>query len=476
MQYIKISQIHGADYNPRYLSPEAFELLKESLLNLGCIKPVLVNKANRTIIAGHQRTKALEAIGMDEAPAVYITGITKTDEVRFNQFHNASDRELDEKQPRIRLKTILHPGWNTVSPKDCQVISIGELGEQVKSVSNLILKYGAWGAAVANDSDIIISSVYALGCINLGKSFEVFHLPAQKAQLAKHYFSQDYGVFSYDHIEKKTYVQTLAQMQRLRNNDGEGKDNNSNLYKRLVIPYLVKNKSARVLDFGAGQKDYARMLNKKGYNITALEPYHRKKGENVIDYRQVCQDYETVISQVKHGQLYDVVVCDSVLNSVDSLEAERSVLLSISALCKPGGVVFWSGIPREYWEYKQALKNTNTNNKSELKFIDKHGFHANFRAGNWFFQKYHYLDEVFRLNNDLIGKVHEVYNQTDKPVKPGNNFRGSSFQVKVINTHGLPTAEYLKALEFEFSLVLPNGKRYPYAEAITAAYTVNQNG
>ena len=39
----------------------------------------------------------------------------------------------------------------------------------------------------------------------------------------------------------------------------------------------------RILDFGAGQKDYATILKKKGYLIDAIEFFHRKDGADIID-------------------------------------------------------------------------------------------------------------------------------------------------------------------------------------------------
>ena len=57
MELIDISKIKPAAYNPRKLSDKAFEDLKESISELGFILPIIINKSNNTIVAGHQRTK-----------------------------------------------------------------------------------------------------------------------------------------------------------------------------------------------------------------------------------------------------------------------------------------------------------------------------------------------------------------------------------------------------------------------------------
>lgn len=58
MELIDLRTIKPADYNPRILKENAAEKLKESIKKLGCVKPIIVNSTNNTIIAGHQRTKS----------------------------------------------------------------------------------------------------------------------------------------------------------------------------------------------------------------------------------------------------------------------------------------------------------------------------------------------------------------------------------------------------------------------------------
>ena len=68
MEYVKFTDIKPADNNPRRISDSAIAELKGSLKTLGFILPIIVNRENMTIVAGHQRTKAAMAIGLTEAP------------------------------------------------------------------------------------------------------------------------------------------------------------------------------------------------------------------------------------------------------------------------------------------------------------------------------------------------------------------------------------------------------------------------
>ena len=96
MEYVKFKDIHPADYNPRKLSDEAFVELQGSLKTLGFILPIIVNKDNMTIVAGHQRTKAANKVGIDEAPCFFVHGVKMQDEMSFNLIHNGVEFEPDE--------------------------------------------------------------------------------------------------------------------------------------------------------------------------------------------------------------------------------------------------------------------------------------------------------------------------------------------------------------------------------------------
>lgn len=57
---IKITDINPASYNPRTITEENYQKLKDSLGNFGLIDPIIINlRNNNTIIGGHQRYKAL---------------------------------------------------------------------------------------------------------------------------------------------------------------------------------------------------------------------------------------------------------------------------------------------------------------------------------------------------------------------------------------------------------------------------------
>jgi ParB family chromosome partitioning protein len=388
-----LDALKGADYNPRKIDPSAIERLCESIREIGVCKPIIVR--GNTIVAGHQRTRALRAMGVTHAPVFKLSSDTTVyDEVRFNQLHNGTDLDLDEETVTIRHELTGKTGFVSVKPDDV----LGDLlsrGAKLRSeICRLMLSYGAWGACVAtDDGEIIHAAQYALACKMMHKPCLVFVLPAAMKSKARGYLSSQYGVFSYDGIKRDTFVQTFAQMFRLR---GGKKDNESPTYEKLVIPWLEKNPDARVLDFGCGQGDYVRRLRSVGYDITGLE-FFRRKGD-AIDVDQVNRMVDAVIAKLRDGR-FDAVVLDYVLNSVDSQQAEEDVLNSIDAMCRPGGMLFFSGRSmgrvRDLLRHRQAAYKKQVHRNVE--FLDENGLTALYRKGAWFFQKFHEPEDVDRM-------------------------------------------------------------------------------
>lgn len=75
-----IKDLVGADYNPRQIDEESLKTLRASIKTLGIVKPIIVS--GNLIVAGHQRTKALLAAGIDKAP-VYLCRKILTKPMKF---------------------------------------------------------------------------------------------------------------------------------------------------------------------------------------------------------------------------------------------------------------------------------------------------------------------------------------------------------------------------------------------------------
>jgi len=71
----KIDELIPADYNPRQLSVDQFDKIKESLTRFGFVDPVIVNihkGREGVIVGGHQRVKVWRSMGNLEVPTVEV--------------------------------------------------------------------------------------------------------------------------------------------------------------------------------------------------------------------------------------------------------------------------------------------------------------------------------------------------------------------------------------------------------------------
>lgn len=462
----QLSGLSPAPYNPRVIeAPERLRLL-ESIKALGLIKPVIVTKQG-ILVAGHQRTVAMKAAGYSHCPAFLLPTINQTDEIRFNQLHNASDLEFSE--AAITIPVQLECGWVQVKPSDIQGPSVCKNASKRNEILRLLSKYGEWGSVVATQSgEVIVSALYAISSRTLNMPLLCYIVPDNQKESVLFYFGHQYGKFSYEHLPRTTWGQSLAQMMRLRNEEsGKGK---SRTYEKVVMPRISRD--MRVLDFGAGQMDYVKQLKSQGYNIRGVEFYFRTGSQ--VNISQVHRDIDALCKDLKANGRYDLVVCDSVLNSVDSVQSEQDVLVSLNALCRPGGTIVFSGRSRDFVEYiSKNLKSYGTSGmlkKQHVVFIDENGLSASFAGGVWRYQKYHMPDEVRGLAAQYTGDQFTLTNNDGK--EPKTEFKASGWCVEAQKTINLTPDQFLPGLRREFDLPLPGGQSYKRSGDIESAVLV----
>lgn len=461
IERVRISDLIPADYNPRKLSEGSFEELKRSLTELGQIKPVIVNGANNIIMAGHQRTKAMTALGWTECEAFVLDNVNDQDEARFNQLHNKTEYEVSPDAPKVEIQGELNVGLNYIEPKDIKVIDKGRLAQINKLLSVLIQRYGTFGMPIATPDGVIrISSAYAMASKLCREPLPVLVMSEDKAKLAVSYFNKEYGVFCYDTIERKTYIQSLAQMNRLK---GQGKRKvSSRTYDQLVIPYLKslgeEGKRLRILDFGAGHYGYADLLRTKGYNVDRIDPYHRyptgDKRAGRLAVKENSQGFVDIAEGIAGEGFYDIVICDSVLNSIDTMQAWNDVVNTCHALLKMGGELFISGRRSESLR-PRGIEVSGEKNLTTY-FPDSDNLTAQYRQGNWFFQKFDNEEEI-KYIAERIGELRQL--------KIDNSYR-----MQITKRHEIPEAEAIPSLRREWDMKLPDGMSYGLGDVIETNY------
>ena len=75
VEYVPISSLHNANYNPRFWDADDKKNLAESISRFGIVDPILVNSAeNRkgVVIGGNFRLSILKELNYTDVPVVYI--------------------------------------------------------------------------------------------------------------------------------------------------------------------------------------------------------------------------------------------------------------------------------------------------------------------------------------------------------------------------------------------------------------------
>ncbi len=428
-----ISDLSPADYNPRRIDDESFQLLRESLKTFGVIKPVLLN-GNGTLVAGHQRVKALIANGEKTVPTFKTKLVSLKDEARLNLYHNS----VETNASTVRIEGVVEPGYVFIDHDRITVVD-RQKPAIVAEICKLIIKYGEWGSLIVSETgEVLFNSDYAVATKLVRKSVLAYVLPAAQAEAMFPFLSREYGKYNYDTLPVHNISQTKCQMHRLR--DGKtGKANRSSCYELRVIPNVRPEQ--RGIDFGEGYGDYRQKLAAKGYDIIGYEPFKRTAGTGNIDLPTIRASIKRVEESVSSGGLFDYVVLDSVINSVTSLEYEDLVLTTCNALLAEGGT-FYMGTRKYEFAHLQS-KNRCTRKQRNIEFLDDEGFSTIFRGGVWTKQRFHTVES-------LTETLSRYFEEVD--IKPLD--QTAKFQIHAIcrRPKQLSAAHFQKALDTEFNL------------------------
>jgi ParB family chromosome partitioning protein len=284
------------------------------------------------------------------------------------------------------------------------------------------------------------------------------------------FFHRQYGRFSYSHLKRTPWIQTFAQPFRLRAPAESARSKallESVLYMQVMDsgssegkpirpgpnPHITKDD--RILDFGCGQGDYVKLLLSMGYNIRGME-FFRRAG-NMLDTGAVRRMCDAIARDIRKNGLYDVVICDSVVNSVDTLEAEADVVTCLNAFTKPGHKIFFSGRQVEGIEQKGRATRAALAGQRGVEFFDENGFSGLFREGTWFYQKFHTKVQANALCAKYLGEPHYGCHS------PG-------WQIATTKTVGLTVEQRADSIRREFNLPWPDGESVGKGDEMVAAW------
>lgn len=93
---VDINDLISPEYNPRQITDDEMEKLKNSINEFGYVDPIIVNKHNNHIVGGNQRYCALKSLGYNEVDVIFINEPDLNREKALNIALNKISGEWDE--------------------------------------------------------------------------------------------------------------------------------------------------------------------------------------------------------------------------------------------------------------------------------------------------------------------------------------------------------------------------------------------
>jgi ParB-like chromosome segregation protein Spo0J len=112
----KVKDLRFYPGNPRKMSVEEYEKLKQSILRFGLVDPLVINPQNE-VIGGNQRLKVLRELGWDEVDVV-VVDLPKEKEKALNIALNKIKGEFDEDLLKVFALDL--------EPADIELLDLGE--------------------------------------------------------------------------------------------------------------------------------------------------------------------------------------------------------------------------------------------------------------------------------------------------------------------------------------------------------------
>lgn len=445
-----ICTVTGSQYNPRKITDEALADLEESIRKFGMVKPLIINRNNNVIIAGHQRKKAAQAVGIETLPCVFVSAPSPQDEMLFNLLHNS----IETSDCKVSVLDFTAGDY-----KYCENAGItlnGNTGSLLvcNEIMRLICSYGEWGSVVCDEEgNVLLNAEYAVVAKNCGYGLLVYCIPdSEKAEFMK-YIGKDYGVYNYDAVPIKTYHQFCAQPNRF-SVTGRSKGL-SRLYEKYIIPQMAAG--TRVIDIGAGRMKYVDMLKSKKHDILGYEPAFRVKGKNNIDIKSIVKHIRLIADSVKQNGLFDICVLETVINSVIDDNFESVVLTACNNLLKPGGVLITCTRNIKTLDGLSGTKRLFGRTTAGLYFLDDKNYTVGLMNGIVFKQKFHTVESYITLLERFFGDVTALKIEADY------------IYCAARNPKNLNLAEVEQALNEEFNIEYPNGFRHNKQDGLVTA-------
>ena len=134
-----INSLIFAEYNPRQLTKDQHQHLKDSIQRFGLVDPILVNKhktRENIIIGGHQRVRVAKDLDIDKVPCIELSlPYEKERELNVRLNKNSGEWDYDVLANMFEMEELQDWGF---ADKDFWFLDQGELSNDVDYSDNTV--------------------------------------------------------------------------------------------------------------------------------------------------------------------------------------------------------------------------------------------------------------------------------------------------------------------------------------------------
>lgn len=504
---VNVEDLTPSAYNPRRADRERLDLVKLSLQKFGWLLPIYADSEGE-ILSGHQRHLMAMELGATKVPVIYVRPLPIERRMSINVLYNRATNDLRKHSSSKDLLKMLNerkdiiervkslPDIEIDSPDWYPVLKI-----RPESVLRLIKLNEKWDEqhAIVMASQlkssglptmpIIVDEKYnvlngrarltylAQNAVDFVDTVKVSSEYSEEIQAMLNYISMDFNLeeryadlLRYNSFRKKNQRSTILTPtfveDMIRYHVPSGNRNAAfHLDDPEHISLWKRYYGEHVIDFGAGLCDKTDILNNVvGVDCVPFEPFFLEKDAETIDTeaaRNICSKF---LDRIADGTQFSSVFISSVLNSVPFYDDRLKIVTIIAALSSDTTTTYASAISTE----SDRWHNHAQGNIKKGHDTVSGGFPLD------------YEPRIIVADVAMKPKVQKYHTETEwkelwltgfKHVETFETAKNGLVQAVCRRPRPVDIAKLKEALEFEFDLPHPNGKRLGLTEKAKAAFS-----
>lgn len=504
---VDVDFLKPSAYNPRKADRERLDLVKLSLRKFGWLLPIYAD-SDGEILSGHQRHLMAIELGAKKVPVIFVRPLPIERRMGINVLYNRATNDLKKNSSSRDLLKMIHerddliekvkslpdidvdtPEWYPIlKTKPESVLRLMKSNQKWEEQHAIVMasqlkSNGLPMMPVIIDEKLNVLNgrarltFLAQNGVDFVDTVKVSSDVSEEIQAMLNYISMDFNLeeryadlLRYNSFRRKNQrVQILTPTfveDMLRYHVSSG---NRNAAFQLDNPEHIslwkRYYGEHVIDFGAGLCDKTDILNNVvGVDCVPFEPFFLASDAETIDTeaaRQICSKF---LDRVADGTEFSSIFISSVLNSVPFYEDRLKIITIISALSSDRTTVYASAISTE----SDRWHNHAHGNIKKGHDTSSGGFPLDYEP-RIIVADISMKPKVQKYHTEIEWK--ELWLNGFKYVDTFETAKNGLVQAVCKKPRELDIDKLREALEFEFDLPHPHGKRLDLADKAKESFS-----